>query len=71
VVNIFSVFSKLFKNSKTGCYCKRDPGNKEKKGSSWWPSSSKKSQGETYMSKCEPLARELQKAKSRFGIHSE
>jgi hypothetical protein len=71
VINIFSVFLKLFKNGKSGCSGKEDPGNKEKKDSSWWLSFSKKSQGEDDMSKCEPLARELRKAKSAFDIHSE
>lgn len=52
VVNIFSFFSKLFKNKKTGCSGKGDSG--EKKKSSWFSfGKTEKSQSEADMSKCE------------------
>ena len=65
VVNIFSFFSKLFKNNKTGCSGKGDSG--EKKKSSWFSfGKPEKSQSEVDMSKCEPLAKELEKSNSLF-----
>ena len=60
VINIFSFFSKLFKNKKTGCSGKGDSGEKNK--SSWFSSGKpKKSQSEADMSLCEVLAKELEK----------
>ena len=68
IVNIFSVFSKLFKNDKTGCSEKGDSSDKEKKNFSSWFSfgESKKSQSEVDMSKCESLAKAIEKSRSRF-----
>jgi hypothetical protein len=65
VVNIFSFFSKLFKNDKSGCSGKGDSG--EKKNSSWFFSGkTEKSQSEVDMPNCEPLAKKIEKCAQRF-----
>ena len=65
VVNLFSFFSKLFKNKKTGCSGKGDSGDDKK--ASWFSfGKTEKSQSEVDMSKCEPLAKELEKCRSLF-----
>ena len=65
VVNIFSFISKLFKNGKTGCSGKGDSGDKKK--SPWFSSGkTEKSQSEVDMSKCESLAREIEKRRTAF-----
>lgn len=64
VVNIFSFFSKFFKDKKTGCSDKEDSGDKK---SSWFSSSkTEKSQSEIDMEKCESLAKKLEKSMSMF-----
>lgn len=65
VVNLFSFFSKLFKNKKTGCSSKGDSGDDKK--ASWFSfGQTEKSQSEVDMSQCEPLAKALEKCRSRF-----
>jgi hypothetical protein len=61
VINIFSFLAKLFDNKKSGC-------SEEPKKASWFSSSDKaeKSQSEEEMSKCETLARDLEKCRSMF-----
>lgn len=65
VVNVFSFFSKFFKNNKTGCSGKGDSGSKKK--APWFSfGRTEKSQSEIDMSKCEPLAKQLEKCRSLF-----
>jgi hypothetical protein len=56
IINIFSVFSKLFKNDKPKCSGKEDP--------NVWGKSSKKSEGEKVLEKCKMLEKEIRKSES-------